>query len=114
MTIIRPRTKAAVVAILIGSLGWLAPVIALIAGIAIYGGGNAPGDGGPDLSWIVSLIFGAIATGALGIIGSLICVSCGSSIYPDERRAWILPKVLNYPLGLFGIGGALIWLISRS
>jgi hypothetical protein len=107
------RPRAASVSIGIGTLGWLSPVIAVIGGLLIDSGGSRfAGDGGPNLIWILYLIFGAITAGVLGIVGSLIClVGCGASPYPEKRRPWLLPKIINFPLGLFGLVGALYRII---
>lgn len=59
----KARPNAAVAAIFIGIFAWLAPVIAFVAGMSMYSGGNAPGDGGPDLMGFVFLFIGVIATG---------------------------------------------------
>jgi hypothetical protein len=44
------------------------------------GGGNFAGDGGPNIIWILYLVFGAVAAGLLGLVGSVICLfGCGAT-----------------------------------
>lgn len=103
-----PRPRAATASVVVGAVAWLSPLIALIAGI---GGSALAGDGGTILIALACFTVGLIATGVLGIIGSLICLfGCGSSPYPEQERPWLLPKVLNYPLGLLGFVGGVYWL----
>jgi hypothetical protein len=108
----KPRPRAATASIVIGIVAWLCPLILVVGGMLIYSGGRGfAGDGGPNLMWIIYFTLGIIATGVLGVVGSLICFfCCGSSPYPELRRPWLLPKILNYPLGLFGLVGGLYWL----
>ena len=110
-----PRPRAATISVVLGVLAWLAPLLALVGGMSIYSGGSGfLGDGGPNLIWIVYLTFGAIATGVLGIVGSLICLfGCGASPYPEHRRPWLLPKLLNYPPGLLGFVAGLYFVAQR-
>ena len=114
-TIRNPRPKAAKAAIVIGILAWLAPFITFVGGIFIYpSSGNFAGDGGPNLIGLVYLAFGLLATGVLAFIGALICLfGCGASPYPEDRRPWLLPKLLNYPLGLLSFVAGLYWLARR-
>jgi len=111
----KPRPRAATVSIVLGVVAWLAPLIALVGGMSIYSGGRGfAGDGGPNLIWIIYLTVGVIATAVLGVAGSLICLfGCGATPYPEQRRPWLLPKVLNYPLGLVGFAAGLYWVAQK-
>ena len=112
----KTRPTAATVSIVLGVLAWLSPVIAFIGGIFIFGsgGGSFAGDGGPNLAGLLYVIFGSIATCILAVIGSLICLfGSGASPYPEQRRPWLLPKIINYPLGLLGLCAGLYWLAQR-
>jgi predicted exporter len=43
-----------------------------------------------------------LLAGALGIVASLLCLFFGMPLYPEQRRPWLLPKLLSFPLAIFG------------
>lgn len=43
-----------------------------------------------------------LLTGTLGIVASLLCLFFGMPLYPEQRRPWLLPKLLSFPLAFFG------------
>ena len=101
----KPRPRAAKLCIAVAVLALLSPIAGFIVGLIAF----APG---PGLAPLIFMGFGAVVTGVLGIIGSLICLFCGTPLYPDAevRRPWLLPTLLNYPIGLLGFVGGLYWL----
>lgn len=43
-----------------------------------------------------------LLAGGLGIFATLLCLIFGMPLYPEQRRPWLLPKLISIPLAILG------------